>query len=199
VILDKNLTDARSAPNEATTSIWLKAMMVRSDLRGNTELLENESGAELERWQARGGAPEGKSGLILLARRSASALYLRWNLHAGRGIQLGDTESPCVSPFVSPCAGHPMAGYPTPLADHVCSWRKQTNDRWTRQPLLTRCCRQPSTKFLRREIPYSMNLVGEELKRIGHRKAERPGGLEVDAEPVLDWCLRRAIGRLCAP
>jgi hypothetical protein len=49
--------------------------------------------------------PEGKSGLILLARRSASALYLRWNLHAGWGIQLGDRESPCVSPFVSPCAG----------------------------------------------------------------------------------------------
>jgi hypothetical protein len=76
------------------------------------------------------GCPEGKSGLILLARQSASALYLRWNLHAGWGIQLGDT----VSPSVSPCAGHPMAGYPTPLADHVCNWRKQTNDRWTRQP-----------------------------------------------------------------
>jgi hypothetical protein len=38
VILDKNLTHARSAPNEATTSIWLKAVMVRSDLRGNTEV-----------------------------------------------------------------------------------------------------------------------------------------------------------------
>jgi hypothetical protein len=29
-------------------------------------------------------------------------------------------------------------GYPTLLADHVRSWRKQTNDRWRRQPLLTR-------------------------------------------------------------
>jgi hypothetical protein len=29
-----------SAPNEATTSIWLKAMMVRSDLSRNTEFLE---------------------------------------------------------------------------------------------------------------------------------------------------------------
>src|SRR5262249_35291507 len=43
------------------------------------------------------------------------------------------------------------------------------------------------------------HLVGEESKRIGHRKAERPGGLEIDAKPVLDWRLRRKIGRLCAP
>jgi hypothetical protein len=40
--------------------------------------------------------------LILLAERSASALYLRGNLHAGWGIQLGGTETPCVTPCVSP-------------------------------------------------------------------------------------------------
>jgi hypothetical protein len=37
-----NLLHLNSVPNEATTSIWLKAMMVRRDLRGNTEPFENE-------------------------------------------------------------------------------------------------------------------------------------------------------------
>jgi hypothetical protein len=37
-----NLLHPNSAPNEATTSIWLKSMMVRRDLRGNTEPFENE-------------------------------------------------------------------------------------------------------------------------------------------------------------
>jgi hypothetical protein len=62
-----------------------------------------ESGTEGEIGSPRGGAPRGKSGLVLVAERSASALYLRGNLHAGWGIQLGDTESPCVSPSVTPC------------------------------------------------------------------------------------------------
>jgi hypothetical protein len=62
------LLHLNSAPNEATTSIWLKAMMVRSDL--------NEGSPT-------GGAPRGESGLILPGERSASALYLRGNLHAG--------------------------------------------------------------------------------------------------------------------
>src|ERR1700693_1921412 len=57
-----------------------------------------ESGTEGE-----SGSPRGESGLILVAERSASALYLRGNLHPRWGIQLGDTESPCVSPSVSPC------------------------------------------------------------------------------------------------
>jgi hypothetical protein len=39
----KNLFHLNGAPNEATTSIWLKAMMVRSDLRGNNEIVGNES------------------------------------------------------------------------------------------------------------------------------------------------------------
>jgi hypothetical protein len=47
-----------------------------------------------------GASPEGQVG-VDSARRAM-------------GIQLGDTESPCVSPSVSPCAGHPMAGYPPP-------------------------------------------------------------------------------------
>jgi hypothetical protein len=81
-------------------------MMVRRDLRGDTELLKNESGVEVERWEPEGRSPEGKSGLILLAERSASALCLRGNLGARWGIHLGDTESPCVSPSVSPCAGN---------------------------------------------------------------------------------------------
>jgi hypothetical protein len=72
-------------PNEATTSIWLKAMimMMSSDLSRNTEFLENESGREVASWEPEGRSPErGKSGLILLAERSASALYLRGKLRA---------------------------------------------------------------------------------------------------------------------
>ena len=53
----------------------------------------------------RGGALRGESRLILVAERSASALYLRGNLHASWGIQLGDTVSPSVTPCVSPHAG----------------------------------------------------------------------------------------------
>jgi hypothetical protein len=49
----------------------------------------------------RGFSPEGESGLIRLTKRSANALYLRRNLRAEWGIQLGDTVSPCVSPCVS--------------------------------------------------------------------------------------------------
>ena len=97
------LLHLNSAPNEATTSIWLKAMMVCRDLRGNIEPSEMESGTEGEIGSPRGGAPRGKSGLILVAERSASVLYLRRNLHASWGIHLGDTESPCVPPSVSPC------------------------------------------------------------------------------------------------
>jgi hypothetical protein len=52
-----------SAPNEATPSIWLKAMMVRSDLSRNTEFLENESGTEVERWEPEGRSPEGQVGV----------------------------------------------------------------------------------------------------------------------------------------
>jgi hypothetical protein len=53
-----------SAPNEATTSIWLKAMMVSRDLSGNTEQLENESGTEVERWiEPEGRSPEGQVGV----------------------------------------------------------------------------------------------------------------------------------------
>jgi hypothetical protein len=104
----KTLFHLNSAPHEATTSIWLKAMMVRRDLRGKTEPLETESGTEVERWRIE---PEGctraKSGLIRLTTRSASALYFRGNLHARWGIQLGDTVSPCVSPSVSPYARWP--------------------------------------------------------------------------------------------
>jgi hypothetical protein len=79
--------------------------------------MENESGAEVERWGARGADPEGESGLILLAERSASALYLRWNLNAIWGVQLGDTVSPCVSPSVDRI-GHHMS---VPRA--VCGYR----------------------------------------------------------------------------
>jgi hypothetical protein len=46
----RGLLHLNSAPNEATTSIWLKAMMVRSDLTGNNEPSKNESGTEVERW-----------------------------------------------------------------------------------------------------------------------------------------------------
>ena len=90
----ENLLHLKSAPNEATTSIWLKAMMVRSDLSRNTEFLENESGTEVEREEPKGRSPRGESGLILIADRSARALYLRGNLYAGWGIQLGGTDPP---------------------------------------------------------------------------------------------------------
>jgi hypothetical protein len=89
----KNLFHLNTALHEATTSIWLKAMMVRRDLREKTEPLESESGTEVERWRIE---PEGCT--IRLTTRSASALYLPGNLHARWGIQLGDTVSPCVSP-----------------------------------------------------------------------------------------------------
>ena len=88
------LLHLNSAPNEATTSIWLKAMMVRSDLSRNTDFWENESDAEVERWEPEGWSPRGESGLILIADRSARALYLRGNLYAGWGIQLGGTDPP---------------------------------------------------------------------------------------------------------
>jgi hypothetical protein len=105
---------SQQCPNEATTSIWLKAMMVRSDLRGNNETFKMNPAPRGNDGKPKGRSPEGKSGLIPLAGRFARALYLRWNLRAGWGIQLGDTESPCVSPCVSPsvspCAGRPMAG-----------------------------------------------------------------------------------------
>jgi hypothetical protein len=93
----------------AGTAIHLpEAMMVRRDLRGNTEPLENESRTEVERWRIEPEGevpPEAESGLIRLAKRSASVLYSRGNLHARWGIQLGDTVSPCVSPLYPPYAG----------------------------------------------------------------------------------------------
>ena len=54
----RGLLQLTSAPNEATTSIWLKAMMVWSDLSRNTEFLENESGTEVASWE-----PEGQVGV----------------------------------------------------------------------------------------------------------------------------------------
>jgi len=54
------LLPLNSAPNEATTSIWLKAMMVRSDLSRNTEFLENESDTVVERGEPEGRSPEGR-------------------------------------------------------------------------------------------------------------------------------------------
>jgi hypothetical protein len=85
----KNAFHLNSAPDEATTSIWLKAMMVRSDLKGNTELLKNESGVEVQRWRPEGRSPEGKSGLILLADRSASALNFALEFACGMGDTAG--------------------------------------------------------------------------------------------------------------
>ena len=105
----KHTFNLNSAPNEATTSIRLKVMMVCRDLRGNIEPSEMESGTEGEIGSPRGGAPRGESGLILVAERSASALYLRGNLHVSGGIQLGDTVSPSVTPCVSPRCRRPMA------------------------------------------------------------------------------------------
>jgi hypothetical protein len=55
------LLHLNSAPNEATTSIWLKAMMVRNDLSRNTEFLENESGTGGGTRGARGAEPRGAS------------------------------------------------------------------------------------------------------------------------------------------
>jgi hypothetical protein len=59
----KNVFHLNSAPNEATTSIWLKAMMVYRDLSRNTEFLEKESGAEVERWEPEGRSLEGQVGV----------------------------------------------------------------------------------------------------------------------------------------
>jgi hypothetical protein len=42
------------------------------------------------------------------------------------------------------------------------------------------------------------NLVGELLKAQRHFEAERLGGLQVDTQLELDWCLRRQIGWLLA-
>jgi hypothetical protein len=61
------LLHLNSAPNEATTSIWLKALMVCRDLRGNIEPSENGIRAEGEIGSPRGVAPRGKSGLIPVA------------------------------------------------------------------------------------------------------------------------------------
>jgi len=79
-----------------------------------------ESGTEREI-----GSPRGKSGLILLGTRSASALYLHRNLHAGWGIQLGDTESPCVSPSVTPCVSPRCRriGHHVLVLHTVCGYR----------------------------------------------------------------------------
>jgi hypothetical protein len=66
------LNASKQCPYEATTSIWLKAMMVCRDLRGNVERSENGIRHGGGIGSPRGGAPRGKSGLILLAERSAS-------------------------------------------------------------------------------------------------------------------------------
>src|SRR5262249_44093758 len=74
---------------------------------------------EMERWEPEGWSPRGGSGLILSAERSASALYLRGNLHASWGIQLGDTVSPSVTPCVSPRC-RPSDGDKAPHVGTAC-------------------------------------------------------------------------------
>jgi hypothetical protein len=74
------------APNEATTSIWLKAMMVRSDLRGNSEPMKNESGMEVERWEPDGCA-RGRVG-VDSARR---AIFYRSKVATEFAFEVGDT------------------------------------------------------------------------------------------------------------
>jgi hypothetical protein len=60
-----------------------------------------ESGTEGEIGSPRGFSPEGRVGVDsgrraigAVAHIAASALYLRGNLHAGWGVQLGGTETP---------------------------------------------------------------------------------------------------------
>ena len=55
------LLHLNSAPNEATTSIWLKAMMVCRDLRGNNEPSENGIRHGGGDWEPEGRSSEGAS------------------------------------------------------------------------------------------------------------------------------------------
>jgi hypothetical protein len=57
------LTHHNSAPNEATTSIWLKAMMVCRDLGGNIEPSENGIRHGGGDWEPEGRSPEGQVGV----------------------------------------------------------------------------------------------------------------------------------------
>jgi hypothetical protein len=59
---------------------------------------------------ARGGCPEGESGLQTEKSGSASSLICRCFSENTMGIQLGDTVSPCVSP----CCIRPMPGVREP-------------------------------------------------------------------------------------
>jgi hypothetical protein len=96
----KESVPLNSAPNEATTSIGLKVMMVRRDLTGNTELLKNESSVEVERWEARGAQPRGQVGVDSARRATCWSLVF-------------------ASEFV-PEVGDTSGGYGIPLRIPLC-------------------------------------------------------------------------------
>jgi hypothetical protein len=126
---------------------------------GEQRIVENESGVEVERREPEGQRPEGKSRLILLAERSANILYLK----CARGM--GDTESPRVSPCVSPLYPHAPGGSPRLLA------------------------------FLRCEMHLLDHLIGTQQNRLRHREAVRIRGLEVEDHIDLHRLLRRHLRR----